>query len=78
VLQAALQNALVKPISWRAQAQFIALGYAAVFAVAAGLLPARYLQELNHPAAVAAYSGMYAGSDLLLGCVAHPWVNVRG
>ena len=59
-------------------AVFIALGYAAVFAVAAALLSARYLQELNHPADVAAYGGMYAGGDLLLGCAAHPWVNVHG
>ena len=68
----------VKPISWRAQLRFIALGYAAVFAVAAGLLSARYLQELNHPADVAAYGGMYADGDLLLGCAAHSWVNVHG
>jgi lipoyl(octanoyl) transferase len=38
------------------------LGYAAVFAVAAGLLSARYLQELNPPADVAAYGGMCCSS----------------
>jgi hypothetical protein len=78
VLQAALQNALAKPISWRTQLWFIALGYAAVFAVAVGLLSARSLQELHHPADVAAYGGRYGGGDVLLGCAAHPWVNVHG
>jgi len=56
----------VKPISWRVQLWFIALGYAAVVAVAAGLLYERHLQELNPPADVEAYGGMYAGGDALL------------
>jgi hypothetical protein len=56
----------------------LALGYAAVFAVAVGLLSARYLQELNHPADVATSGGRYGGGGLLLGCAAHPWVNVHG
>jgi hypothetical protein len=45
---------------------FIGLGYAAVFVIAAVLLYARHLQELNHPADVAAYGGMYAGGDAIL------------
>jgi hypothetical protein len=56
----------VKSISWRAQLRFIALGYAAVLAVAAYLLYERHLQELRHPADVVASSGMYAGGDALL------------
>ena len=42
----------------------IALGYAAVFAVAATLLYGRHLQELKYPAE--ASGGMWAAGDLLL------------
>lgn len=54
-------------MSWRVQLWFIALGYASVLEVAAGLLYVRHLQELNHPADVVAYGGMYAAGDALLG-----------
>lgn len=57
----------MKPISRRTQLWLIAFGYAAVLAVAAALLFGRYLQELTHPADVAAYGGMYAFGDALLG-----------
>ena len=56
----------MKPIAWQAQLGSIALGYAPVTVVAAGLLYERHLQELNHPADVAASGGMYAGGDALL------------
>ena len=56
----------MKSVSWRVQLGFVALGYAAVFAVAADLLYERHLQELRHPADVVASSGMYAGGDALL------------
>jgi len=56
----------VKPIAWQAQLGSIALGYAPVTVVAAGLLYERHLQEVNHPADVAASGGMYAGGDALL------------
>jgi hypothetical protein len=56
----------VKPLSWRTQLWLIGLGYAAVLAIAAVLLFARHLQELNNAADVAAASGMWAGGDLLL------------
>jgi hypothetical protein len=57
---------LVKPISLRAHLWLIALGYAAVVAVAGALLYSRHLQELNHPADVAAAGGMYAAGDAFL------------
>jgi len=44
----------------------VAIGYAAVLAVATVLIVVRYFQYVNHPADVAAYGGMYAGGDLLL------------
>jgi hypothetical protein len=44
----------------------VAFGYAAVLAIAAVLIVARYFQYVNHPADVAAYGGMYAGGDLML------------
>src|SRR6266702_8418765 len=52
--------------SRRTQLVCVAVGYAAVFAIAALLIVQRYLQYLNHPDDVAAYGGMYAGGDLLL------------
>jgi hypothetical protein len=56
----------VKWISWRVQLAFITAGYAAVLMFAAELLYERHLEELRHPADVAAASGMYAGGDALL------------
>ena len=41
-------------------------GYAAVFAIAAGMVVLRYIQYVTHPADVAAYGGMYAGGDMAL------------
>ena len=41
-------------------------GYAAVLAFAANEFYEQYVYELNHAADVAAYSGMFAGGDLLL------------
>jgi hypothetical protein len=57
----------VKTISSRAQLWLIALGYAAVLAVAVALLGGRYLLERQHQADVEAAGGMYAFGDLLLG-----------
>ena len=48
------------------QLGLVAIGYAAVLAVATVLIVVRYFQYVNHPADVAAYGGMYAGGDLLL------------
>jgi hypothetical protein len=45
----------------------IAAGYAAAFVVSAGLLFARYLQELYNRAEVSGAGGMYAAGDLFLG-----------
>lgn len=56
----------MKTISLRTQLWSIVLGYAAALAVAAELLHQRHVQELNHPADVAAASGMYAAGDALL------------
>ncbi len=53
-------------ISRRTQLVVVALGYAAVFAIAGLLIVQRYFQYLNHPDDVAAYGGMYAGGDLVL------------
>ena len=50
----------------RTRLWLVATGYAAVLAVAAVLIIARYLQYVTHPADVAAYGGMYAGGDLML------------
>jgi hypothetical protein len=56
----------VKPISSRTQLWFVGLGYAAVFAIAAVLVFARYLLEHFHRAEVAAAGGMYAAGDTML------------
>lgn len=56
----------MKTIALRVQLWFIALGYAAVLMIAAGLLFARYLLELTHPGDVAAAGGMYAAGDVFL------------
>jgi len=50
----------------RTRLWLVAIGYAAVLAVAAVLVVARYIQYVTHPADVAAYGGMYAGGDLML------------
>jgi hypothetical protein len=50
----------------RTRLWLVAIGYAAVLAVAAVLIVARYIQYGTHPADVAAYGGMYAGGDLML------------
>jgi hypothetical protein len=50
----------------RTRLWLVAIGYAAVVAVAAVLIVARYIQYVTHPADVAAYGGMYAGGDLML------------
>ncbi len=55
----------MKPDSWRVQLGLIGLGYAGVLVVSAGLVFARYLQELHNP--VDAAGGMWAGGDLFLG-----------
>jgi len=54
----------VKSISWRVQLGLVALGYAAVFVVAAALLFVRHLQELQYPAE--ASGGMWAAGDAFL------------
>ena len=50
----------------RTRLWLVVIGYAAVLAVAAVLIVARYFQYVTHPADVAAYGGMYAGGDLML------------
>lgn len=50
----------------RTRLWLVAISYAAVLAVAAVLIVARYFQYVTHPADVAAYGGMYAGGDLML------------
>ena len=50
----------------RTRLWLVAIGYAAVLAIAAVLIVARYIQYVTHPADVAAYGGMYAGGDLML------------
>jgi hypothetical protein len=54
----------VKTTSLRTQIWFIAVGYGAVLAVAACLLYARHLQEINNPTEAA--GGMYAFGQLIL------------
>ena len=53
-------------IPWRMQLGLVALGYVLVLGIAAILIVLRYLQYVNHPADAAAYSGMWAGGDLVL------------
>lgn len=50
----------------RARLFWIAGAYAAVLAVSAALICARYMAYVTHPADVAAYGGMWAGGDLAL------------
>lgn len=57
----------MQPIPWRVQLRLVAASYAAVLAIAAVLIVARYLQYVRHPDDVAAYGGMWAGGDMMLG-----------
>jgi len=50
----------------RLQLRLVAASYAVVVAVSALLIFKRYLQYVRNPQDVAAYSGMYAGGDLML------------
>lgn len=50
----------------RARLYSIAGAYAAVLAVSAALIFARYVAYVTHPADVAAYGGMWAGGDMML------------
>ena len=54
----------MQAISWRVQLGLVALGYAAVLVVTAGLLFVRHLQELQNPAE--ASGGMWAAGDAFL------------
>src|ERR1700687_4803689 len=53
-------------IPYRVQLRLVAASYAAVVAIAVGLIVVRYLQYVRHPEDVAAYSGMWAGGDMML------------
>ena len=53
-------------IPFRMQLMLVACGYALALGLAGVLILQRYLQYVDHPADVAAYSGMYAGGDLIL------------
>jgi hypothetical protein len=57
----------VKSSSLRTQLWFVGLGYTAVFAIAAAIILARYLQERFYRAEMAAAGGMSAFGDLVLG-----------
>ena len=50
----------------RTRLWLVGIAYAAVVAIAAGLIVVRYFQYVTHPADVAAYGGMWAGGDLML------------
>ena len=50
----------------RTRLYWIAAAYVAVIAVSAALIVMRYLQYATHPDDAAAYSGMWAGGDLIL------------
>lgn len=53
-------------ISWNTQLILVACGYFIVLAISAVLVFVRHLAYVNHEADAAAYSGMWAGGDLLL------------
>jgi hypothetical protein len=57
----------MNPIPWRMQLRVVAASYVAVLTIAGALIGARYLQYIRHPEDVAAYGGMYAGGDMMLG-----------
>ena len=50
----------------RTRLYWVAGAYAAVIALSAALIIARYVQYVTHPADVAQYGGMWAGGDLML------------
>lgn len=50
----------------RTRLYWIAGAYAAVMALSAALIVARYVQYVTHPADAAQYGGMWAGGDLML------------
>ncbi len=50
----------------RARLLWVAGAYAAVLAISAALIFARYVAYVTHPDDVAAYGGMWAGGDLAL------------
>ena len=50
----------------RTRLYWVGGGYAAVAALSAALIVARYLQYVTHPADAAQYGGMWAGGDLML------------
>jgi hypothetical protein len=57
----------MNPIPWRVQLRLVAASYAAVVAIAVFLIVVRYLQYVRHPDDAAAYGGMWAGGDMMLG-----------
>ena len=50
----------------RTRLYWVAGAYAAVIAVSAALIFARYVQYVTHPADVVQSGGMWAGGDLML------------
>ena len=56
----------MKLLSWPVELRFIAVGYAAVFSVAAFLVLVIYLQEVERPAGMVSSHGIYAAGDALL------------
>lgn len=57
---------LVRRISWNTQLTLVGLGYLIVLAISAALVFARHVAYVTHAADAAAYSGMWAGGDLML------------
>jgi hypothetical protein len=56
----------VKWIPWNTQLKLVASGYFIALAIAVFLVLERHQAYVNHAADAAAYSGMWAGGDLLL------------
>jgi hypothetical protein len=56
----------VKRISWNTQLTLVGFGYLAVLAISAVLVFVRHVAYVTHAADAAAYSGMWAGGDLML------------
>ena len=56
----------VQWIPWNTQLKLVGSAYFIALAITAVLVLARHLQYVNHAADAAAYSGMWAGGDLLL------------
>jgi len=59
-------NPSVEASPLRLQLSLVAASYAVIVAVSALLIYRRYLLYARNPQDVVAYSGMYAGGDLLL------------